>query len=90
METRELFKEDIMLKRIFALVLAFVLLLSLLASCNETAVQDGGDRKDGSWEGVDFKGQTVSLCISTTKSLKINYLLFFHIKPPFFCSLLFV
>ena len=62
-----------MLKRIFALVLTFVLSLSFLASCNETAVQDGGDRKDGSWEGVDFKGQTVSLCISTNQCSECSF-----------------
>ena len=62
-----------MLKRIFALVLTFVLSLSFLASCNETTVQDGGDRKDGSWEGVDFKGQTVSLCISTNQCSECSF-----------------
>ena len=58
--------------RVFSLLLAVVLLLGILASCNLSTlggvVDDGGDRtEEGGWDGVDFKGQTVDICISVNK-----------------------
>ena len=55
--------------RILALLLALATLLSLLASCqDDDVVPDGGDRgKDGSWKGVDFKGQEVHMSISANQ-----------------------
>ena len=55
--------------RIICLLLALVLCLGVLASCdNGGGNQGGGDRgTDGSWDGVDFEGQTVNFCVSVNK-----------------------
>ncbi len=52
--------------RIIALLLLLTMLLGTFASCGGggDVVIDGGDRVGDSWEGVDFKGQKVNLCIS--------------------------
>ena len=54
--------------RLIALFLVLVMCLCALASCGnggEDVVTDGGDRgADGSWDSVDFGGQTVRYCIS--------------------------
>ena len=52
--------------RLIALFLIFSMLTCFLASCSGggSTVEDGGDRVGDSWDGVNFKGQTVKLCIS--------------------------
>ena len=56
-------------KKIISMLLALVICLGALASCNsENPNEGGGDRgKDGSWDSVDFKGQEVNFCISINK-----------------------
>ena len=55
-------------KRIISLLLALVICLGALASCNsENPNGGGGDRVGDSWDGVDFKGQEVNFCISVNK-----------------------
>ncbi|MBQ8907452.1 MAG: hypothetical protein IJY71_02570 [Clostridia bacterium] len=53
--------------RIFALALALVLSLGVLASCNGGGagnVQTGGRGEDGSWDDVDFGGSTLKISVS--------------------------
>ncbi len=57
------------MKKAIALMLVLATLLALLASCDGggDVVTDGGDRVGDSWDGVDFKGQEVKMCISTNQ-----------------------
>ena len=60
--------------RIICLLLALVLSLGALASCSGLGSNsDGGDRVGDSWDGVDFKGQTVRLCISAHQTPECNF-----------------
>ena len=55
--------------RIISLLLALLMLLGLLASCDSSNSNAGGGERgeDGSWESVDFEGQEVNFCISINK-----------------------
>ena len=58
------------MKRIVSLLLLLATVLCLFVSCNESENlnQGGGDRgENGSWDTVDFGGQTVKYCISINK-----------------------
>ena len=62
--------------RILALLLVFAVCLGVLASCGggSDVTNDGGERgADGSWDGVDFGGQTVNFCISVNKYDECNF-----------------
>ena len=64
--------------RLISLLLLTVMCLGLLASCvnlntNGTNNQGGGDRTDGSWDGVDFEGQKVNFCISVNKYVECSF-----------------
>ena len=61
--------------RIISLLLVLVLCLGVLASCGGTSeVQnDGGDRVNGSWDGVDFGGQQVNFCISINQYVECSF-----------------
>ena len=58
-----------MKKRVLSLFLLFALLCTVLASCNDGTSGEipDADRVDGSWEGVDFGGQKVNVCVSKNK-----------------------
>ena len=56
--------------KILSLLLVLVMAVSLLVACGGTdgIKQDGGKRgDDGSWDSVNFDGQTVNFCISVNK-----------------------
>ena len=64
--------------RILSLLLVLVMMLGALASCNlfdgGQSNIDGGNRdEEGGWDGVDFKGQEVKICISTNKYEECNF-----------------
>ncbi|MBE6567796.1 MAG: hypothetical protein E7657_03955 [Ruminococcaceae bacterium] len=61
--------------RIVCLLLALVLCLGVLASCDGGGGgADGGDRgEDGSWASVDFDGQKVRLCVSAHQTPECNF-----------------
>ena len=63
--------------RILTALLALVLLLGVLASCTLIDTNpgggDGGERVDGSWDGVDFGGQEVRFCISINKYNEVTF-----------------
>ena len=63
------------MKRAIAILLSLTMLLCLLASCNDTTTgeEGGGDRVDGSWDGVNFEGQTVKYCISINQYEEANF-----------------
>ncbi len=54
--------------RWICLLLVAILLVGALSSCvlnvDGPGQSDGGDRTDGSWDGVDFNGQTVKMALS--------------------------
>ena len=55
--------------RLISLLLLFALLLGLFSACDDVPsdYEGGGDRIGEGWEGVDFRGQTVKLCISVNQ-----------------------
>ena len=60
--------------KILCLLLVLAMLASLLIACDdEGVVNDGGDRVNGSWEGVDFKGQTVKFSISKNQCSECTF-----------------
>ena len=61
--------------RIVALFLLLALIFSLLVACEGggNVVTDGGDRVNGSWEGVDFQGQEVRFCISVNQNNEFTF-----------------
>lgn len=65
------------LKKWICLVLALVLSLTVLVSCNNGSQggnTDGGDRgDDGSWDGVDFKGAEVRMAVSVNKDSECTF-----------------
>ena len=64
--------------RLISLLLVTVMCLGSLVSCLGLTGQnpggnEGGDRTDGSWDGVDFKGQKVNFCISVNKYVECSF-----------------
>ena len=61
--------------RLISLLLVLVMCLGVLASCSgtDTVTQDGGDRVNGSWDGVDFGGQEVNFCISVNQYVECSF-----------------
>ena len=55
--------------RILCLLLALVTCLGVLASCGDETggATDGGDRVNGSWDGVDFGGTEVKMAYSNNR-----------------------
>lgn len=62
-----------MYKRTLCLILSLLLLPSLVSCYQDDVKNDGGDRVDGSWSGVDFEGQTVALCISENRCSECSF-----------------
>ena len=62
------------MKRMLCGLLALVFIFGLVACDVGVASGNGGDRnEDGSWDGVDFKGQKVSLCISANQYMEVTF-----------------
>ena len=61
--------------RIISLLLVAFMLLGVLASCGGSGnvVNNAGDRVNGSWEGVDFKGQAVNISLSVNKYVECSF-----------------
>ena len=63
------------MKRFVCILLVFLLLCSALTACNTPGEQEvgPGDRIDGSWEGVNFGGQEVHLCLSANQNPEFTF-----------------
>ncbi|MBR2622446.1 MAG: hypothetical protein IKC97_08775, partial [Clostridia bacterium] len=64
--------------RMISFLLVLVMCLGALSSCliggnAGRGDEGGGDRVDGSWDNVDFGGQTVRLCVSAHQTPECNF-----------------
>ena len=63
------------LKQALALLLALLFLLPCFTACNDDGefIDDGGDRVGDSWDGVDFGGETVKVCVSANQDYEVTF-----------------
>ena len=62
-------------RKLISVLLLLAMCVSLFAACNDVTDTKNptGDRVEGSWDGVDFGGQKVGLCISNNKYNECNF-----------------
>ncbi len=63
------------IKRIICMLLVCSFLLLSLAACaeEETYIDDGGDRVGKSWDGVDFGGSPLKICVSANQDSEVTF-----------------
>ena len=65
------------LSKLLALLLSLTLLLTVFASCTGDGgdvIDDGGDRgEDGSWDNVDFGGETLRMAVSANQENEVTF-----------------
>ena len=64
------------MKKRLCFFLALAMLAGMLSACTlsrNSVNTDGGDRIDGSWEGVDFGGQEVRVSVSANQSFECMF-----------------
>ncbi len=64
------------LKKILSLLLALVFFVLTFSACDGDGdfIDDGGDRgEDGSWDGVDFGGEVVKVCVSANQDYEVTF-----------------
>lgn len=64
-------------RKLLILVLILSMVLCAFAACGDDAeavIDDGGDRgADGSWDGVDFGGSTLRMCVSANQEDEVTF-----------------